>query len=186
MPVLDAIAALQRRLTDVGDPDKEALLSALDQASDAVRKSDDEAENGEPARAVAALGEAKIALERVRAALEGADPSEGHLEAVDKVAELIDARLAEYRGALERLVGRMLLQEGNTAYVRDIRNKTALGPPILDDGRLRVFLKSRSAQGFDDDIGDLTGTCGIWFCLGDSCVCHQWECTLDGPSGSFP
>jgi hypothetical protein len=186
MPILDAIEALRKRLANTRIPDQEKLLSALDRAADAVRTSDDQAGDGEPARAVAALGEARIALARVRAALEGTDEAKSLQEAADRVDGLIDARLASFRGALERLVGRMLLQEGNRSYLREIRNRAVLGPPILEDGELKVFLKVRSAPGFDDDIGDLTGTCGIWFCPGDTCICHEWECTLDGPGGSFP
>jgi len=78
--------------------------------------------------------------------------------------------------------------EIGVSSIREIADAAYLGPALIDDGLVRLHVKTRPTTNPGAGIDDLTGTCGIWICnpFGDDCLCTEWECTLDGPSGSFP
>lgn len=184
MTIIERTDVLEKSVKDSQHSDNTRLRADL---SD-IRAAIETAKSGqdEPAKVVAALSRLQEALARFRATVEQVDGSNAELVALVHEAE---ATLARDVAARSRAIWAFVTEKlrGDTGtYVREIADGASLGPALIDDGLVHLHVKTRPTTGADGGIDDLVGTCGVWLCIGDSCVCTEWECSLDGPSGSFP
>ena len=186
MTVIERIDALEERFVEsqhADDAQLRADLSEMRAAIEAARSGQEE-----PVRVVTALSRLKRALAGFRAALERLGDADLELIAFAHEAETVVAREVAARSAVIWSYVAEKLRGDTRTYVREIADRSYLGPPLFNDELVRLHVKTRSTSGTTGGIDDLVATCGIWICnpFGDTCLCTEWECSGDGPSGSFP
>ncbi|MES0827086.1 hypothetical protein [Ruegeria sp. SCP11] len=185
MNVLEHIYTLEKHLNTLeqsaDNPSKDAFAAVRSAVDDA--KSHD----GHATRVIADLSRLDSALASFGALHGGGEKGDAELQALTHEAQAALTRdLSKRRAELMAYVGRKMADDGNTAYVREIRDRDAFGPPVVSDGALQVYVGADGAGDPDDGIDDLTVTCGVWVCIFDRCACVEWECSGNGPRGSFP
>jgi len=166
---------------------EEELLGILTVADDAVRDSAEEAQSGEPSLAINSLRIGKVNLQEYRKSLSPKDYDQQKLaKEAGEIESRVDGLLTRYDTSVRSLIGDLLLWEGNRHSIGRPEDITAFGPAVIAEEQFQIYLKTKEGALGDSDIDDLTATCGIWICPGDTCLCTEWECTGDGPGGSFP
>jgi hypothetical protein len=181
------ITTLQEQTNNTSLSNQDELLGLLTEARELVHKAAEEEQSGEPALVIDGLRQGKAKLQEYGKLLQQEKDNHPDLaRAAERLARRIDRLLERYRAWVRKLIGDLLLRQGKSFYVRNIADRKALGPPVREDDNLQVYLRVWGRAGEGSDIDDLTATCGIWICVGDSCLCTEWECEGDGPGGSFP
>lgn len=186
MTVIEHIDALEKRFVGshhFEDSRLDADLSEMRAAIEAAKSGQEE-----PVRVLAALSHLKEVVGDFRAVLERLGGADAELVALTHETEAAIARDLTARSmAIWTYVAEKLRGETRT-YVREIAELSNFGPALINDGLIRLHIKTRSASSPAGGIDDLAATCGIWICnpFGETCLCTEWECSGDGPSGSFP
>ncbi len=185
MNIIERVEALEKRLSKSVLHEDKLLRAALAEIRGGVAKA--KAANGAPTRVIVALTQVADAAHAFRAALGCGTPDPELIALVEEAQAAVAREIVRRKAELLKFAGKMMGRDGAPAYLRKMADRRGFGPPLVHDGQLELYLKSRDTDGADDgDIDDLTATCGVWICIGDSCLCSDWECEGSGPSGQFP
>ncbi|MEX0348027.1 MAG: hypothetical protein AB3N15_01280 [Paracoccaceae bacterium] len=182
----ERIDKLERCVSDCAqttNPVLSARLAEMRAALDAAMSYNDE-----PVQTVVTLNRLHAALSALRDAMatSGGDRAACLALAHETEAEVL-REVSERSRAIWRFIDEKLRGDTRTT-LRQTSDTAYLGPALVDTALLRLHIKTRPTGGPAAGIDDLAATCGIWICnpFGDTCLCTEWECSGDGPSGSFP